>query len=559
MTLGADSGILRSVLVVERRFPARQDTSWAVQGRQIDLLADSEKSAEKQEKSRLRAWLWACNQLSVATRTLLLVVPPQRGLLEGFSTGLVAIANYVRQRDPSVVVRLLDFGLMRDADLAEPVSEALLAAEGQVFVGITGTTASYQSMLVTARAFKEIQPSCVVILGGHHVTSQDDIVLKHHSDLVNFVVRGEGEIAIAALLRFYPDISTVPNLSYFELGAIKRNSDAPLLAEEELDTLSPGFNDEAPISAPGKFDRVTYVSARGCPLGCAFCVVRATAIRAKSIKGIIRDLRYLVGTLGHKQLAIEDNFFAHQPRRTLALCNAIEALQQELPFNWDCQTRVESLRRPDVVEAMARAGCVAAYLGVESLVPKHLDYLKKTPHPEQYLHSLRAIVIPALLDAKIEAYVNLQLGLPGETSADRAHTIATLTRLGKLADIRGRQITVFPQLNVIYPGTPHFDMAVEKGHFGPLGREGFERFTEWEAEEEPILHYLGEHFAHGVGGIPLGILDRTRLTLGRFAVSAADLSIISTQLRRMEGIKGIRVFRYGQYLVQEHARVRAHV
>jgi radical SAM superfamily enzyme YgiQ (UPF0313 family) len=493
-----------------------------------------------------------------ATRTLLLVVPPQRGLLEGFSTGLIAIANYVRQHAHTVEVRLLDFGLLNEKHLGDPVSQALLSAKGRVFVGITGTTASYQSMLATARAFKAAEPSCVVVLGGHHVSPQDNVVLSHHADIVDFVIRGEGEVALAELLTHYPEVDKVPNLSHLVQGRLRRNTDGPLLVESALDLLSPTFGHEGLRSAAGKFDHQTYVSARGCPLSCAFCVVRATAIRAKSIDAIISDLRYLVGSLGYTELAIEDNFFAHQPKRTLALCAAIEKLRNELQFSWDCQTRIESMRRADVVQAMSRAGCTAAYLGAESLIPKHLRYLDKTPHPEKYLEALSTTVVPLMLESGIDVYLNLQLGLPGDTPDDRKQTIVTLTKLGTLASAHGRNITVFPQLNVIYPGTPHFDMAVEKGYFGSLGQEVFEEFTAWEADEEPILHYLGEHFAHGVGGIPLGILDRTQLAAGRFSVCARGLSTISTQLRRMDEVPGIRVFRYGRYLTHEQLPANAY-
>ncbi len=41
--------------------------------------------------------------------TVLLVVPPQRGLLEGFASGLVAIANYLALQAPDLRVRLLDY------------------------------------------------------------------------------------------------------------------------------------------------------------------------------------------------------------------------------------------------------------------------------------------------------------------------------------------------------------------------------------------------------------------------------------------------------------------
>jgi hypothetical protein len=254
--------------------------------------------------------------------------------------------------------------------------------------------------------------------------------------------------------------------------------------------------------------------------------------------------------LGYSELAIEDNFFAHSPKRTLDLCAALAELRREINFTWDCQTRVESLRRPDIIDAMAAAGCTATYLGVESLVPAQLQYLGKSLKPNTYLESLEKTVLPLLLKAGITPYLNLQLGLPQESDLDREVTLSMLQRFGSLAERYGRTIVVFPQLNVIYPGTPHFDTAVTAGDFGPPGREIFETFTLWEEEHQPILRYLGEHFAHGVGGIPLGILNREKLAEGSFQICSDALASITTQLRLME-VPGISVFRYGRYLVRD--------
>jgi len=489
-----------------------------------------------------------------ASATLLLVVPPQRGLLEGFVNGLTSIANYISLFAPDIEVRLLDFGRLSTEQMIEAAALALAESRTRTFVGITGTTACYQSMLMTAKAFKEHDPATVVVLGGHHVTSQDDVVLRHHAGIVDYVVRGEGETAIVALVRHHPDTDRIPNITFFRDGTLQRTPETQLLGEVELNRLSPtlkgkeqGRRDREP-SVPGKFDRVTYVSARGCPLACAFCVVRATAIRTKSVEAVVADLRHLIVDHGYRALAIEDNFFAHQRRRTLDLCAAIETLRKDHPFDWDCQTRVESMRDPEIAHAMARAGCVAAYLGVESLVPHQLTYLNKSARPDRYLHTLETLTIPAMLEAGIDIYINLQLGLPLEGPRDRALTIQTLARLGHMVAREGRTITVFPQLAVLYPGTPHFEMAIGKSQFGPLGSDVFEAFTEWEAKEEPILNYLGEHFAHGVGGIPLGLLDRARLKSGEFQISANSIAEISTQLGRMDELIGIDRFKYGRYL-----------
>lgn len=492
----------------------------------------------------------ACSRLPGDTsRTLVLVVPPQHGLIEGTSAGLIAIANYVSNHAPTIVVRLVDFARLGFREMAAAVSQEVLAAQGRLFIGITGTTASYQGMLATARAFKQAEPSCVVVFGGHHATPQDEVILNNHADIVDFVIRGEGEIALTALVHDYPRIDAVPNLSLRAEGTIRRTLDAPLLTREELDRIGPTFGGAQTDAS--QFGRAAYVSARGCPLACSFCVVRSSPMRANSIAAFTRDLRHLAGERGYQRLSIEDNFFAHQPRRTRDICAAITELRREYPLQWDCQTRVESMCNREIVEMMARAGCDAVYLGVESLVPKYLLYLGKTIHPERYLEMLRDTAVPLILNAGIAAYVNLQTGLPGETAMDRDQAVSALSELGKAACARHAVITVFPQLHVVYPGTPHFDMAIEKGYFGPLGRDVFEEFTAWESMEEPILQYLGEHFAHGVGGIPLGILDRGQLVQGRFAVCPRGLSAVSTQLRRMEEIPGIQIFHYGRHLTRE--------
>jgi hypothetical protein len=187
-------------------------------------------------------------------------------------------------------------------------------------------------------------------------------------------------------------------------------------------------------------------------------------------------------------------------------------------------------------------------LGVESLVPEQLLFLGKTPQPERYVECLRTEVLPKILSAGMDVNINLQLGIPDESYSQRQATLAELSRLGEVAVRRGRKIVVNPQLHVIYPGTPHFGMHVAAGTFGSMGNEVFEQFTRWEADRQPILEYFGKHFAHGNGGIPIGILDRNELQKSTFKIEARAIDELSSQLVEMEGIAGISVFKYGEFL-----------
>ncbi|MFL5381679.1 MAG: B12-binding domain-containing radical SAM protein [Longimicrobiaceae bacterium] len=482
-------------------------------------------------------------------RTLALIAPPQKGLLEGFSNGLVTLANFVEAKAPSSDVRIIDLAVSAEEEVESGIFERIGPDPGLLFVGITTTTATYQSALGVARACKRLYPSCRVVLGGHHASPQDEVILRLHYPLVDYIVRGEGELALLTLFHEYPNVRSVPGLSYLIGGALCRNPSAPLLPTEELDLLSPLHRDLTPRSVPGKFGHVTYVSARGCPLKCAFCSVANQSIRAKSVPAVVRDIQALASALRCTSIAVEDNFFAHSPKRTLELCAAMEELQRTVRFRWDCQTRVESMRRSDILAAMERAGCEAVYLGVEALQAEQLIYLGKTANPRQYLEWLHGSVIPKLLDTSVEPYVNLQLGIPNETTQQREQFIKALANLGEQAAAAGRVITVFPQLNVIYPGTRHFEDALMSGRFGSKAEDIFEDFTAWEARQEPVLHWLGDHFAHGTGGIPVGILDPSLLRTRSFRVDPDLVLGVVNQLNRMEDLRGISIFHYSAHTV----------
>lgn len=485
---------------------------------------------------------------------LLLVMPPQQGLLNGFAAGLISLANYVSVRMPEVQTEILDLSLQTlDNANSEVVGFLKTFPRKYLFVGITSTTASYQAALAIASFVKQTAPHAVIVMGGHHASADPEIVLRNHPDIVDLVIVGEGERSLCYLLSNYPSLELVPGLAFLNNEGHFIINDAPMpLSQDELDSIPITFGDNGLIGTPGKFDHATYVSARGCPLRCYFCAVGNNHIRSKSIPAVVRDIEALL-SMGFSRIAIEDNFFAHSPSRTRKLCEALAEIKQRRngTFAWDCQTRVESLARKDTIDLMAKAGCEAVYIGVESVHHEQLIYLNKTNNPSQYLHKLTDIVVPALLDADIECYLNLQFGLPGETEDQERATCKVLASLGQLANLRGKEIIVFPQLNVVYPGTIHFKQSVVQGQFP---RDVFETFTKWEFRQTPVLYWLGEHFAHGTGGIPVGILNPNVLWDGNFedvdqVVNAKAIFRISAALREINRMKGVRTFNYGDYII----------
>ena len=467
--------------------------------------------------------------------------------MNGFATGLISLANYIRSRQPEVEVEIADFSCRSIQSSETELAERLRYALGRkVFVGITSTTASYQSALRMAEYVKNTSPSIVTIMGGHHVSADAETVLRAHSGQVDIIVYGEGERTLDEVIRTYPRIESVQGLALLRNDIFLKTEPAKPLEQTELDSLSIFYGDKGVIGTPGKFGHVTYVSARGCPLKCSFCAVGNERIRAKSVQRVRDDIEHLI-QLGYKRVSIEDNFFAHSPRRTREICRELAGLKQAHPdFLWDCQTRVESIAHQGTIELFDAAGCEATFIGVEALVHAHLYYLNKTHDPHKYLRTLRERVVPDLLKTTIGCYITIQFGLPRETKQDEDVTIRYLKSLGQIATTANRKITIFPQLHVVYPGTSHFRQGVQEGAFPS---DVFESFTEWEAAEKPIRYWLGEHFAHGIGGLPIGIMQTEQLQKRQYIVDPSAVLKISTALRKISRIPGIEVFQYGAELI----------
>ncbi len=478
--------------------------------------------------------------------------PPQYFVMEGFRTALVALAGYIYRHMPDLEIKLVDLSTTKHAAVRDTLERAIGESPGRTFAGISTLTADYQSALKVANELKLLDRDIVNVLGRHHASADASVILRNHQPIVDYVICGEGEIALYQLIRSFPAVEKVPGLAFLIDGQFRKNAAPALLSEKDLDLTPLTFEGWELAAAPGKFEHVTYVSARGCPLSCAFCAVANQTIRAKSIPQVIKDVRELVG-MGYKKIAFEDNFFAHNRQRTRDLCGALAELRADgVTFTWDCQTRVESMDHDETLGLMERSGCEAVYLGVESLHENTLRFLEKTHDPLGYLSRVRDRVIPRLLASDIDCYINLQFGIPGEYDAEIEQTVRTMEFLGEIAAKRGRTISVFPQLFVVYPGTSHFKQCVGEGLFPD---DVFETFTAWEVEQRPILTWLGATFAHGAGGVPVGILEQNGMSGRKYTIDEKAVMQVIKAIDRVDQLSGVSVFQYGNHLVKESCDV----
>jgi radical SAM superfamily enzyme YgiQ (UPF0313 family) len=230
-----------------------------------------------------------------------------------------------------------------------------------------------------------------VVLGGPHPTHMADEGLEH----ADYVVRGEGEEALPALLRALEgrgELAAVPNLSWRQHDVAVHNPLDALQADlDRFPTPDLGLVDGfGAMNLLGMRKIIPVQTSRGCPHDCSFCSVTSTFGRRMRYRSIerIRDelLRY---DLDESMIFFYDDNFAASPKRAREVVSMIRSLPGKP--HWSAQVRADIARDPALLEEMSAAGCIQFYLGLESVNQESLDGADKKQDLEQTREHIRRI------------------------------------------------------------------------------------------------------------------------------------------------------------------------
>ncbi len=247
-----------------------------------------------------------------------------------------------------------------------------------------------------------------LILGGQYSNLKYATILRDHPQ-VSFVVRGDGETALPALLhalRTGGRPEQVPNLVWrdWTTGKLRINP----MDYIDLDIYpAPAF--------PGSQAVLPYESMRGCPFSCRFCSYPAASPqwRHKSADKILADW---MGYAAHNNVrhiqAMDSTFTVPKPRLLQLLPRLSTA-----PFTWEAYTRANAIHSAELVAALEAAHCHKLSIGFESMSPTTLAYMRKQVRAE---HNRRAHDLLAASDIRYR--VSYMVGYPGETAGDFALT-----------------------------------------------------------------------------------------------------------------------------------------
>jgi radical SAM superfamily enzyme YgiQ (UPF0313 family) len=152
-----------------------------------------------------------------------------------------------------------------------------------------------------------------------------------------------------------------------------------------------------------------------------------------SAERVVSDVEYMIKYYGMRAAYFREDHFTLKKSRVVEFCELL--LKNSINIDWLCETRVDNLGDLEYQRLMARAGCKAFYIGVESGSPRILEFFKKEETVEQFVDTFSFA-----REAGIKTYASFVVGAPTETEEDAKMTENLIKRIKP--DYTGRNIFV---------------------------------------------------------------------------------------------------------------------
>jgi radical SAM superfamily enzyme YgiQ (UPF0313 family) len=362
--------------------------------------------------------------------------------------GLISIAaaarlesHHVRIYDPKREVRFLRRSY--DGEFYHHAAEDILQLSPDV-IGFTTLGCSLLFAVKVGGIIKRREPDLPIILGGPHATMLDRHILETYRQF-DVVVRHEAEETLPPLLRNLETraFDAIPGVSWRDGATIRSTPGLPKI--EDLDRLPIPAYELYPISDLN-LDLMRIEAGRGCPFACTFCSTASffqRDYRLKSPPRILHEMDLLHERYGTGEFKLDHDLFTVNRRKVWAFCEAVE----DRDYRWRVSARTDCVDA-QLLEKMARAGCVGLYFGIETGSTRMQQIADKR---------LKLDGVDQILDVAeslgIETTVSFITGYPEEMAEDQKQTLDMLGRCF------GRpQEFCTPQFHILLPepGTPLF-------------------------------------------------------------------------------------------------------
>lgn len=287
----------------------------------------------------------------------------------GIPLGLLYLAGYVREHN-GADVRIIDQRLQRSLGNSQGLEDAIGDAE---IVGVGACTAeapgAFQVMCKAKRLGR------ITIMGGIYPTFNTEEVLR--SGVVDYVVRGEGELGFSKLLKAIDGkmrFEEVPGLTFLRDGSIFHTSATEMV--KDLNTIPMPAYDLIPMETYAQMSPAAIYAARGCPKACEFCTLNELwdfKYRKRSIDNVLTELQ-LFKEYGFKRVHFKDETITLNQRWCGELFDAIG--NANLGISYKVKSRIDGINDP-LLKRMKLGGVDTIHTGIETTSQTNLNSMSK--------------------------------------------------------------------------------------------------------------------------------------------------------------------------------------
>ncbi len=345
-------------------------------------------------------------------------------------------------------------------------------------VGVSALTGAWSNIVALVQGIRAASPETRIVLGNTHATSFAHGILER--GLADFVVRGEGEHSLAALVAALDKdlgLEGVFGVSWRDDAGVHHNPDREPIAD--LDSLPWPAWDLLDLSA-WRYQQIPMVNlrsipvplmaSRGCNHACSFCsqdkVVRA--FRKRSMERVVAELDHHVREHGFRCFGFNDSYFPWCDEVGLEFADRLRSLPWHSQARWVTETRVDQVS-DRVMGALARSGLHAIFYGFESGDPAVLGRMGKGTTLEQGREAVRIAHRHGVLVIGF-----FMLGLPGDSRETMQRTVRYAMDIG--VDIAKFAVTV------PYPGSPLY-AGLGRDWLEPAECDAFTSWSDWWGDE----------------------------------------------------------------------------
>lgn len=341
-------------------------------------------------------------------------------------------------RDKGHEVRIFD----RNVNKNMPDLITILNRFNPDTVGLTAYTGRTLRDVINVCKITKENLNAVVVVGGVHASLEPKSLLD--CDYVDYVVRGEGELALLDMCDLIDkgkkDFSKIPNVNYNPMRSFINLNDFSVPDYGLVDVK--------------KYPVITFSTSRGCLGRCTFCYnnfywgkMGRKCLRFYNTENTIKMITGVLDKYKIREFTIADDNFGSLGKSFFDVCEALSKYKRKIMFH--CLLRAD-YAYDKAMKALKDAGCWSIQFGLESGTQKILDFIQKETTVEQNAEALKKCK-----KYGIYSDANYMIGLPGETISDMNKTIRFMKN--NKADLVGvRKFTPFP-------GTEAFEYCIKKG------------------------------------------------------------------------------------------------